>query len=75
VPPHGLLGKQYLPVNGYLEKPAGCLDQADFSFRKGLFQLSRQTGGSRLVVSDNAILDRHMHNRDRPFGEGDRRES
>jgi hypothetical protein len=74
---HSFLGEHQLAVDRHLEKTSGRLDQADLGFGKGLFQLSRQTGGSRLVVSDNAILDRHMHSRDHPFGleSEDRRES
>jgi hypothetical protein len=29
--------------------------------RKGLLQLSRQTGSPGFVISDNAVLDCHMH--------------
>jgi hypothetical protein len=61
VPPQRFLRENQLAVNRDLEEAAGRLHQADFDVGKGLFQLSRQTGGSRMVVSDNAILDNHMH--------------
>lgn len=64
-------------VNRHLEYPTGRLDQADLSVRIGLLQLGRQTGGSGLIVSDNAILNRNLHLHHTRFGEPmqDRRES
>lgn len=57
----GFFGEDQLPVDGYLEQAAGGLDETDLRIGKGLFQLSRQTGSPGFVVSDNAVLDRHMH--------------
>jgi hypothetical protein len=61
MPPAGLLGEDELPVHLDLEDPARRRDEADVGVRESLLQLGRQTGGSRLVVSDDAILDRHPH--------------
>jgi hypothetical protein len=63
MPPKGLLGKDQVAVHGNLEDAAGGRDQPDLGVRYVLFQLSRQTGGSRLVVSDDAVLDDHAHAR------------
>jgi hypothetical protein len=71
--PHLLLGKHRLTVHSHLEYTAGRLDQPNVRLGVRLLQLSRQTGGSRVVVSDYAILDRYTH-----LGTGDenrRRES
>jgi hypothetical protein len=59
----GLLGEHQLAVHGDLEDAAGGRDQPDFGVGMVLFQLSRQTGGSRLVVSDDAVFDDHAHAR------------
>jgi hypothetical protein len=61
MPPAGLLGEDQLPVHFDLEHPARRWDEAHVRVREGLLQLGRQTGGPRLVVSDDAILDRHLH--------------
>jgi hypothetical protein len=61
VPAEGLLGEHQLAVHGDLEDAAGGRDQPDLGVGYVLFQLSRQTGGSRLVVSDDAVLDDHAH--------------
>jgi hypothetical protein len=61
MPPAGLLGEDDLPVHLDLEDPTRRWDEAHFRVREGLLQLGRQTGGQRLVVSDDAILDRHPH--------------
>jgi hypothetical protein len=53
--------KDQVSVHGDLEDTAGGGHQADLGVRELLFQLSRQTGGSGLVVSDDAILDDHAH--------------
>jgi hypothetical protein len=55
------LGKDEIAVHRNLEHPAGRRHQADLRLREQLLQLSRQTGGSRLVISDNAILDHDAH--------------
>src|SRR5688572_3070732 len=46
-----------------LETAAARGDQIDLEIRKPLLQLSRQTGGSGLVVSNRAILYRDPHRR------------
>jgi hypothetical protein len=61
MPPAGLLGEDELPLCLDLEHPARRRDEAHVSIGESLLQLGRQTGGSRLVVSDDAILDRHPH--------------
>lgn len=48
--------EQELPVEFHLEDAVAALDQGGFD-PKPLLQLLRQTGGSREVVSDDAILD------------------
>ena len=59
VPPAGLLGEDQLAVDLDLEHAAGRGDQPDLGVGEGLLQLGRQTGGPGLVVSDDAVLDRH----------------
>jgi hypothetical protein len=61
VAPGRLLGEYQCAVDGHLEESAGRLEQPNFGIRIGLLDLSRQTGSSGLVVSDDAVLDRHMH--------------
>jgi hypothetical protein len=61
MPPAGLLGEDQLPVHRDLEHATRGWDEAYVRVREGLLQLGRQTGGPRLVVSDDAILDRHLH--------------
>lgn len=61
MPAARLLGKDQLAVHRDLEQAAGGLDQLNFRLRVRLLQLSRQTGGSGLVVSNNAVLDCYMH--------------
>jgi hypothetical protein len=61
VPPEGPLGKDEIAIDRHFEDTAGGRDEADFRVRPGLFQLSRQTGGSGLVVSDDAELDDRAH--------------
>jgi hypothetical protein len=56
-----LLGEDEAAVNRHVEDPARRWHEADFGIGKGLFQLSRQTGGSGLVVSNDAVLDRDEH--------------
>jgi hypothetical protein len=55
------LGKDELALHRHLEHPAGGRHQADLRLWVQLLQLSRQTGGSRLVISDDAILDDDAH--------------
>jgi hypothetical protein len=56
-----LLGENTLAVRLDLEHAAGGLDELDFRMSKRVANLGRQTGGPRLVVSDDAVLDRHLH--------------
>ena len=58
VAPEGLLREHQLAVHRHLEDAAGGGHQPDLGVGKRLLQLSRQTGGSGLVVSDDAVLDR-----------------
>ncbi len=58
---HRLLGEQESPVDRHIEHAARGFHKADVGVGKGLLQLSRQTGGSGLVVSDDAVLDRDLH--------------
>jgi hypothetical protein len=52
-----LLGENEAAVSRHLEHPARGLRETDFGIGKGLFQLSRQTGGSGLIISNDAICD------------------
>jgi hypothetical protein len=44
-----------------LESSAAGRNHLDPGIRKALLQLSRQTGGSGLIVSKRAVLDRDFH--------------
>jgi hypothetical protein len=57
----GLLGEDAAPVDLNLEHAAGRLDELHVGVRIGLTKFRRQTGGPRLVVSDDAVFDRHTH--------------
>jgi hypothetical protein len=59
----GFLGEHEVAVHGDLEDAAGGRNQPDLGVGYVLLQLSRQTGGSRLVVSDDAVFDDHAHAR------------
>jgi hypothetical protein len=61
VPSGGLLGEYDGTVDRHLEETARGLEQSNFSIRIRLLELSRQTGGSGLVVSDNTVLDHDTH--------------
>jgi hypothetical protein len=50
-------------VTEHLEAPAARRNQLDGGGGISLLQLSRQTGGSGLVVSDRAVFDRDLHRR------------
>ena len=50
-----------MPVHFYLEHAAGRLYQLHVSVGVGFADLGRQTGGPGLVVSDDAVFDRHTH--------------
>ena len=61
VAPLRLLGENATPVNLNFEHPAGRLDQLHVGLGVGLADFGRQTGGPRLVVSDDAVFDRNAH--------------
>src|SRR5690242_14325821 len=61
VPPESPLGKDEVAIHRHFEDTAGGGNETDFRVRPSLFQLSRQTGGSGLVVSDDAELDDRAH--------------
>jgi hypothetical protein len=56
-----LLRKNEIAIHRDLEHAAGGLDQADLGIGKVLLQLSHQTDGSGLIISDDAELDRDLH--------------
>src|SRR5437773_1720414 len=56
-----LFGEYVAPVDVHLEDAARRLDQPHFSMRKRIADLGRQTGGPRLVVSDDAVFDCDGH--------------
>ena len=57
----GLLREHQVAVHCHLEDSAGGRHQPDFGVGELLLQLSRQTGGSGLVVSDDAVFDDDPH--------------
>jgi hypothetical protein len=59
--PERLLGEDETAVHRHLENPAGRLHEVHLGARESLCQLSRQTGGSRPIVSDDAEFDRDLH--------------
>src|SRR5687767_12428670 len=61
VPAQGRLRKQRRAVDGHFEHAARGADHFDLDTGECLLQLSRQTGGSELVVSDDAVFDANMH--------------
>src|SRR5512147_1216747 len=61
VAPKGLFGEDQVSVHRDLEDAAGRGHQAHLGVGQFLLQLSRQTGGSRLVISDDAVLDDDPH--------------
>lgn len=50
-----------MAVDLHLEDPAGGFDQLDLGVGVGAPDFGRQTGGPRLVVSDDAEFDGHAH--------------
>ena len=54
------LGEHKIPVDRNLEDPVLALYQLNRGCKLAL-QLSRQPGSPRLVVSNNAVLDRNIH--------------
>jgi len=67
VAPHGPLGKDQRLVRRDVEDAAGRRNHLHFGIGKRVAQLSRQTGGSGLVVSDDAILDANAHRKPFPL--------
>src|SRR5215212_10453022 len=61
VAPEGLLRERQASVHGDLEDAARGGHQPDLGVRKFALQLSRQTGGSRFVVSNDAVFDDDPH--------------
>jgi len=59
--PESLLREYQIAVDGHFEDAARRGHQPDFGIGYLMLQLSRQTGGSRLVVSDDTVLDDHAH--------------
>ena len=59
--PHGPLGKDQRFIRRDIEDAAGRRNHLHLGIGERLTQLSRQTGGSGLVVSDDAILDADPH--------------
>jgi hypothetical protein len=55
------LGEHQAAIDRHFEHPAGRGDQAHVGIGPRLLELGRQTGGSRLVVSDNAVFDDGAH--------------
>jgi hypothetical protein len=63
VTPERLLGKYEVAVHRHFEYAARRGNQLDVGIGDLPLQLSRQTGGSGLVISDDAILDGDPHAR------------
>ena len=61
VPPDRLLGEDPAPIHFDFEHAPGRLDQLHVGVRVDLPDFRRQTGGPRLVVSDDAVFDGHAH--------------
>jgi hypothetical protein len=59
-PPRFALGVDERPVDHDVEDAAGALRELRLDPER-LFQLGRQTGGPRLVVSDDAVGDLDVH--------------
>ena len=57
----GLLREHQGAIDRHLEDAAARGDEPGLDPRKCLLELSHQTGGSGLVVSGDAVLDRHPH--------------
>jgi hypothetical protein len=56
-----LLGEDETAVHRHIEDPTGRLHESNLCAGERLRELSRQTGGSGLIVSDDAVLDRDQH--------------
>jgi hypothetical protein len=56
-----LLGEEEPAVHYHFEHAASRLDQLNVGVRESTTKLGRQTGGPGLVVSNDAVFDRHAH--------------
>ena len=56
-----LLGKDQLSVHCDFEESPRGLHQAHVGLGKSLLQLSRQTGSSGLIVSNDTVLNGDLH--------------
>ena len=56
-----LLGKGEDSVHGHVEYAPRRLDEVDVGARKLVTDLRCQTGSAGLVVSNDAIMNRHAH--------------
>ena len=56
-----LLGEHPAAVRIHFEHAARRLDQLDLRMGEGLTDFGRQTGGPRLIVSDDAEFDGDAH--------------
>jgi hypothetical protein len=61
VPAQPPFGEQQVAVETHLEHTTRGLLELYLHLRKGLVQLGRQTGGPRLIVSNDAVFDRDAH--------------
>jgi hypothetical protein len=61
VPALNFLREDAAPIDLNFEYATRGLDQFDLGLRMGLADFGRQTGGPRLVVSNDAVFDRHAH--------------
>jgi len=61
VPAQGLFREDAATIHFHLEHAARRLDQLHVGMGIGLADLGRQTGGPRLVVSDDAVFDGDTH--------------
>jgi len=59
-----LLREQQLAVHAHLEDATGGLLELVLGIGPSLLQLGHQTGGSGLVVSNDAIFNAYAHGRD-----------
>jgi len=60
-----LLGEQQVVAQGDFEAASGAFDELRLE-AEPLLDLVRQTGGTRVVVSDGAVLDGQMSGHDAP---------
>ena len=56
-----LLGEEQSTVHHHFEHAPRRLQQLDVGVWESATQLGRQTGGPGLVVSNDAVFDRHAH--------------